>query len=64
MADKLIYIHYEDGTKAPYASADDAMAQASHDAKYGFGVPMHIADEDGSNVIHDQKAIRKVADKL
>jgi hypothetical protein len=59
----LVYIHYEDGTRAPYASVEDAMAQASHDAKFGFGVPRCVTNEDGS-LIHDQKEIRKAADKL
>lgn len=60
---KVFYIHNEDGTKAPYASAEEAMAQASHDAKYGFQIPVKIADEK-DKIVYDAAQIRKAADAL
>lgn len=60
----LVYVHNFDGTKAPFASVEDAMAQASHDAKYGFQIPVKITEGEDGKVLHNTSAIRKAADKL
>jgi hypothetical protein len=59
-----VYLHNEDGTKAAYSTEEEALAQAAHDAKYGFQVPVKITDEDGTNVLANKDSIKKAADKL
>lgn len=49
------YVIYHQGdyeSKAAFNTLKEAQAQANHDHKQGFAIPLRIEDEDG-NVIHE-----------